>query len=236
VSVLCVYAIVSRSRQAPGTTGLTGERLRRITVAGLDAIVGRMSRVPAARAATLRRYDAIERALARRHPAILPARFGTAVADADELALRLRPGRDALRDALRLVRGRVQMTIRLFEPADRTIGRGARARSARARSPRASALATTGVEYLKGRAADLARQRELPELAPLRMAVAKWVRAERTERHERGRVIGSAYHLIPRGAAVAYQRAIGRAALDEGVTTIVSGPWPPYAFANIDQW
>ena len=51
------------------------------------------------------------------------------------------------------------------------------------------------------------------------------------ERQERGRLIGSVYHLIPRGAVSAYQRSLERAALDAGRTTIVSGPWPAYAFA-----
>jgi len=51
------------------------------------------------------------------------------------------------------------------------------------------------------------------------------------ERQERGRLIGSVYHLIPRSAVSAYQRSLERAALDAGRTTIVSGPWPAYAFA-----
>jgi len=40
------------------------------------------------------------------------------------------------------------------------------------------------------------------------------------------------YHLIARGAVPAYRRAIERAALDADLTTVVSGPWPPYAFTE----
>ena len=73
----------------------------------------------------------------------------------------------------------------------------------------------------------------IPGAEPLRTAVARWVRAERVERHDRGRLAGSLYHLIPRGSAAAYRRAVERAALDERLTIVVSGPWPPYAFADL---
>jgi hypothetical protein len=84
---------------------------------------------------------------------------------------------------------------------------------------------------LRARAADARRRREVPEFAPLAAAVRRWIKAERMERQERGRLIGSVYHLIPRGAVSAYQQSLERAALDAGLTTIVSGPWPAYAFA-----
>jgi hypothetical protein len=73
---------------------------------------------------------------------------------------------------------------------------------------------------------------QIPGAEPLRAAAARWVRAERRERHDRGRLVGSLYHLIARRSAGPYRRAIERAALDAGLTTIVSGPWPPYAFTE----
>jgi Gas vesicle synthesis protein GvpL/GvpF len=38
---------------------------------------------------------------------------------------------------------------------------------------------------------------------------------------------------VPRGAVPAYRRALARAAGDAGLTIVVSGPWAPYAFADI---
>jgi hypothetical protein len=73
---------------------------------------------------------------------------------------------------------------------------------------------------------------QIPGSEPLRAAVKKWVRAERVERHDRGRLAGSIYHLVPRGAAVAYRTSLQRAALAADITVVVSGPWPPYAFAD----
>jgi hypothetical protein len=84
---------------------------------------------------------------------------------------------------------------------------------------------------LRARAETARRRRQLPEFGPLADAVTRWVKAERMERQERGRLIGSVYHLIPRSAVAPYRRSLERAALAAGVTTVVSGPWPAYAFA-----
>ena len=85
-----------------------------------------------------------------------------------------------------------------------------------------------GRQFLQRRAVEL----QIPGAEPLCAAVRKWVRAERIERHDRGRLTGSMYHLIPRGAPAAYRGALQRAALTADLTIVVSGPWPPYAFAG----
>jgi hypothetical protein len=70
----------------------------------------------------------------------------------------------------------------------------------------------------------------VPAFAPLRAAVRRWIRDERVEKHDR---VASIYHLVPRGSIDRYTSAIERAAREAGVRMIVSGPWPPYAFADI---
>ena len=87
---------------------------------------------------------------------------------------------------------------------------------------------TTGTEYLRRRMGET----QLPGATILRQAVARWVRAERSERHARGQLAGSLYHLVPRRAVPAYRRALVSAATEAGLTTVVSGPWPPYAFTD----
>jgi hypothetical protein len=44
--------------------------------------------------------------------------------------------------------------------------------------------------------------------------------------------IATVYHLVPRASAEAYRRALARHAADAGVRVVISGPWPPYAFAD----
>lgn len=221
---LCVYALVSGSAGTLRATGIAGERLRQVRVAGVEVVVGVMPRPPRLHAAALRRYDRVMRELMETHSSVLPARFGTCADSPDELARAVRDRREAIRRSLRLVRNRAQMTLRLFTPAEDPIeARPAfRLESEREYGP------TQGTEYLRTRAREL----QIPAAAPLRAAVRKWVRAERVERHEGSRLAGSIYHLIPRGAAPAYRRAMERAALRAGLTTVVSGPWPPYAFTE----
>ena len=167
--------------------------------------------------ANLRRYDRVVRELAARFPAMLPARFGPSV-DENELTFILSSRRASLARALTTVRGRVQMTIRVFprgEAEDRAI----------ARSQDEPAAVVTGRDYLAGRAR---AARAVAGFEPIRAAVARWVRDERVER--RGGV-SSVYHLIPKSSADAYRRAVQAAAASAGLRLTVSGPWPPYAFA-----
>ena len=167
--------------------------------------------------ANLRRYDRVMRELAARFPAILPARFGPAV-DEDELMFILSSRRESLTRALAMVRGRVQMTIRVLPRGgaeDRAI--------AQAREERAGAM--TGRDYLAGK---VRAARAVAGFEPVRAAVTRWVRDERVER--RGGV-SSVYHLIPRASAGAYRRAVQASAASAGLRLTVSGPWPPYAFA-----
>jgi len=158
------------------------------------------------------------RELAARFPALLPARFGTSV-DEDELMFILSTRRASLARALIAVRGRVQMTIRVLARAtaeDRGI----------MPVPEEPAGAVTGRDYLAGKAR---AARAVAGFEPVRAAVARWVRDERVER--RGGV-SSVYHLIPRSSTVAYRRAVRTAAASSGLRLLVSGPWPPYAFAD----
>jgi hypothetical protein len=84
----------------------------------------------------------------------------------------------------------------------------------------------SGTRYLE----DRRRARKLPELDPLRTALQSLVRAERTERHSEPGLLASVYHLIDKGRAADYARAVETARLD-GLRVLVSGPWPAWSFA-----
>ena len=183
----------------------------------LAAVVSDRPRASAS-SANLRRYDRVMCELAARFPAILPARFGTVVEES-ELMFILSSRRAALGRALTRVRGRVQMTIRVLSRGDAE-GR------ALAKAEEAGGGAVTGRDYLAGKAR---AGRAVAGFEPVRAAVSRWVRDERVER--RGGV-SSVYHLIPRSSTVAYQHAVQAASASTGLRLIVSGPWPPYAFAD----
>ena len=208
-----VYALISGRLPRTFTTS-RGERLRVVRRGTLAAVVsdrpGRSSSP-----ADLRRYDRVVRELAVRFPALLPARFASSV-DEHELMFILSTRRASLARALAMVRGRVQMTIRVLPDGEA---------KNRVTAEPVSAAALTGRSYLAGKAR---AARSVPGFEPVRNAVARWVRDERVER--RG-VVSSVYHLIPRSSADAYRRAVQASAASAGLRLTVSGPWPPYAFA-----
>jgi hypothetical protein len=203
-----VYALASQ----PPRRRITGERLRSVTVARVTAIVADVRRVPSPTHANAIRYDAVIRELTAAVPSLLPVRFGTVMSD-DELAFVLKSRSASLRAALRHVSNRAQMTVRVF---------GVKSEIPNRKSP----IPMSGGDYLRERAA----RARVPELDPLREAVRRWVRDEQVEKRER---IVTIHHLVPRAAVDAYRRAFERAAAEQQRRLLISGPHPPYAFAEI---
>jgi gas vesicle protein GvpL/GvpF len=222
-----VYALIASSSSRVIGSGMSGERLRAIRAGRITALVGELRRAPKPTMTNLRRYAMVIGKAAAQTPAILPVRFGTGMADLDEVTFVLRSRQDTLRRRLRAVRGRAQMTLRVVS------GRSGRSGSDPGDNPSSGSdpgdESTQGTQYLQQRAITAARAREIPGFAPIRVAVKRWVKDERVEK--RGGVI-TVNHLIPRSSVSAYRSALERAAERAGLRVIVTGPFPPYAFAE----
>jgi hypothetical protein len=213
MSVLCLYAAVLSAR--PGR-GIAREALAAIERDGYSIVAGAMPGVPEPTAVALRAYDRVVRRLAAATDAIVPFRFGTIVSPSD-LDAAIAPIEDALREALALVRGREQMTLRLFGDGD---------------VARPRARATKGALYLASRAASADAA---DAIARLRRALGRLVRAEVVERHD-GPLRVSLYHLVDRGRAADYRARVDRASRAIApLRAHVTGPWAPYAFGG-DAW
>jgi hypothetical protein len=220
-SFLYLYAIVDEEPAAPLGEGIAGEPLRLVRRGRIPAaVVSDLGERPRPDAELLKRQDAVVRRLAEIFAALLPARFGETFADEGELAEQIGPRAEDLAAALVLVRGCVQMTLRVFgeplavpESADEVAG-------------------GPGTRHLEARRRERERSRSLPEIDPLREILRPLLRAERMERHGAGQLLGTAYHLVPRGQTDAYLAALetGKERLG-GHRVAASGPWPPYAFA-----
>jgi hypothetical protein len=148
--------------------------------------------------------------------AVLPFRFGSVAPDGAALRTMLEPATAGVAKALQLVDGCVQYTLRVYgepagkEPEDASTGPGTR---------------WLGVRL---------RARRVPEIAPVTTATAKYVRATRAERHDRAPLLASVYHLVSKNDARAYRAALARGARElDGVEVKPSGPFPPYAFAEL---
>lgn len=213
---LYLYALVGRPVRRPLGRGLGGEALRLIEVARLLVVAGRIHNAPRVTPTALRRHDATVRRLAGRTDAVLPIRFGTVVGDRLALARALAPRAAGLREALALVAGHEQMTLRVYGEAVTTSDESA------------TESAGAGQRYLARRL----RARRAPEVDPVRRALRGLVSAERIERHERPPLLASVYHLVRRGDSKRYLAAVAAASARlAGVRVSPSGPWPAYAFA-----
>jgi len=213
---LYLYALVGRPVRRPLGRGLGGEALRLIEGARLLVVAGRIGDAPRVTPTALRRHDATVRRLAGRTDAVLPIRFGTVVGDRLALARALAPRAAGLREALALVAGHEQMTLRVYGEAVTTSDESA------------TESAGAGQRYLERRL----RARRAPEVDPVRRALRGLVSAERIERHERPPLLASVYHLVRRGDSKRYLAAVAAASARlAGVRVSPSGPWPAYAFA-----
>ena len=213
---LYLYALVGRPVRRPLGRGLGGEALRLIEVARMLVVAGRIDNAPRVTPTALRRHDATVRRLAGRTDAVLPIRFGTVVGDRLALARALAPRAAGLREALALVAGHEQMTLRVYGEAVTTSDESA------------TESAGAGQRYLER----CLRARRAPEVDPVRRALRGLVSAERIERHERPPLLASVYHLVRRGDSKRYLAAVAAASARlAGVRVSPSGPWPAYAFA-----
>lgn len=217
--VLYLYGLVDGEPPGPLGEGLAGEPLRQVHCGSFAAVVGDLPRKPEPDRATLQAQDAVVRRLAEIFTALLPARFGEAFADEAVLRDRIAGQAAGITESLALVRGCVQMTLRVFGDPEPTKESGE------------DLAGGPGARYLEARRREHERSRSLPEIDPLREALRPLLRAERIERRETGPLLGTAYHLVPRERTDAYLAALEEAGERIGGRRVAaSGPWPPYAF------
>lgn len=205
-----LYAIVLEAPRALRdlAQGARGEPLRTVPFDGFSALAGEAP--PPLSVEALRAHEAAVRRIAEVCEACLPARFGAAAQDEEALRRELSGRAAEVQEALALVRGREQMTLRVHGPG----------------APATPGGTASGTRYLEERR----RARKLPELDPLRALLADLIRAERLERHSEPGLLASVYHLVDRGASARYREAVEGARL-EGLRLALSGPWPAWSFA-----
>ncbi len=245
---LRLYAVVLAAPAGDLGLGAEGEPLRAVRSGAITALVGETAGAPSIGEDALRRHDAVVRRLAAEIDPLLPARFGEVAVSEEALQRTLEPRAGELAAALARVAGCVQMTLRVFGNPDRWEPPRPNGATSAEPAPEAEAAPTVpplpeassfealtgpGTHYLRERRRAADQARSLPEIAALRAALAPLLRAERIERHTAGRLLATAYDLVPRADASRYAALVQEAASRPGpVRLALSGPWPPYAFAT----
>jgi microcompartment protein CcmK/EutM len=216
--MLYLYALAAGLGDVADVKGVQGEPLVLVPFQDAVTVAGEITAVPSLDAIALKAQDALVRQLHDRSAALLPMRFGTTTADVDALR---RSIDSRLLDRLAAVTHREQMIVRIVGAEG--------AESAERASSAESAGAVTGTAYLVARAKASQPSDEMRAIAESAAAIACDVRLEAANRH---RVHGSIYHLIERGKADEYRRAVELAAARlPHVRVVITGPSPAYAFA-----
>lgn len=209
--------------------GAQRERLQVLRQGKVVAIFGETKKPSRPEPAALLAHDAVIRRLHAELDGVLPARFASHQPRSAILAIL--ESREALfRQSLQDVRGAEQMVLRVFAPEK--MGTGYFLGSPKVACPpfdAGSPALGPGAKYLQTRFAEHVASRTIPELEPLRAELSKLVRTERVRRSDSPEgLLGTVYHLVPRGRLARYQRLVTRP--DLPVRLVVRGPFPPYAF------
>jgi hypothetical protein len=213
-----VYVFALTGRAIPSFT-VDKHRVEFIDLGGVHAAIERLTERPTVSETSLRTQHDIVMRIFDNIADVVPARFG-ALIEEGELRDILAARRSLIQDALTLVRGRVQMTVRFREAPE----------SMPARKPFGANGAMSGTAYLEARRS--AARTMMPVLAGVvSTAVADMTIAERSEPATE-RTHAALYHLIDRSRVVRYSDALSRL---QSPAISVSGPWPPFAFAP-DLW
>lgn len=216
--MLYVYAFAERPATLPEVDGIGGSGLAVEPVGDIDAVVSDVDgeSVGASEEAILAHARVVE-ALAERCDAVLPARFGRGYADAESLRRAAAPRVGDLREALELVRGSVELGIRVLAPA-RPQRRGATA---------------SGREYMVTRLEARRRAEQVAEQldAPLGAIARAGTRSVSVT----PQLLLTAAYLVDRADVDRFRATVERLQHEHPDLTIAcTGPWPPYSFATVE--
>ena len=216
---LHLYAIVDRRPRSAEALGKgIARRPLSLVRAGGAYVVVELAEPREPTPAALVAYDRVIRRIARLVPSVLPLRFGSTAADRAALQALIGPLAGSLARAFERVRDAVQFTLRVRGRRDSAM-------------PASAITGGPGTRWLVER---LARH-QVPEIASVTDATRPFVREARAVRHDRGTHFASVYHLVARDDVSGWRSALARSSkeLPRGITLTTTGPWPPWAFAEL---
>lgn len=156
------------------------------------------------------------------HGAVLPLRFGSTVADEEELATILAERREEFSTALDRVRNAVELGVR------------ARLREGAVEvpAPVAAEAAGAGTLYMRERLESERRRAATSELIHERLESL----SRRSTRRPAGADAFTAAYLVDRGRVDAFRKCVDELCTQvEGATIVCTGPWPPYSFSSAEE-
>ena len=211
------------------TTGISGAPVGLLKIDNLAVLISDtdIDVVPVTKENALA-HAAVVRSLLD-HTTPLPFRFGTLVTE-QQLRNYVSARKPALEKKLAHVRGCVEMSVKIIWEAP--TGKTTEAPKAELQGAGTTFLAEKQRELL----GDEQRAKHAAEISGwLREAVSGLTRDEQVTVWPSDRLLLSAAHLVERGNIPLYRAQIAEARKNRPeLHFLVSGPWPPYSFANIE--
>lgn len=225
---LYAYCFTGDNEAPESLTGIGGSQVRSLRLGEFSILVSDFSAdaVPVNRHNVLAHAAVIQSVLARTTP--LPFRFGTLVAE-QQLRNYVTAKGPALAAKLENVRGCIEMNTKVIWQSEGVVAKRVQEVNDK---PGTTFLAQKRREIL-GSETRIAEAKRV--VAWLEQHVGEIVRDERIEEGRTEKLIVAAAHLVERGALEQYRARLKAAR--EGrpqLHFLVSGPWAPYSFANID--
>jgi Gas vesicle synthesis protein GvpL/GvpF len=225
--VYCLVEDITTLDQPPH--GISNAPVRTLPIDNLTVLVSDIDTdtVPITRDNALAHATVVRSVL--RHTTPLPFRFGTLVTE-QQLRSYISARKPALETNLELVRGCVEMSVKIIwkvstndegeQPSEEKQGVGARFLQERRQK-------MLGDEQRAAHAAEIS--------AWLHESVTSLTRDERVTLRPSERLVLAAAHLVERTKIKQYREKIVEArAKRPELHFLLSGPWPPYSFANIE--
>jgi hypothetical protein len=208
--VIYLYAVVDELASLPDAPGIDGAALKRRRAGDFDLVVSEHAgEVEPTEDAVLAHARVVEELLPLAG-AVLPARFGVGFEDEASLERAVGDRAAALEESLDRVRGRVEVGVRVI-------------------GDQAAPPAETGREYLEARQRQLARIDELHESLAARALAS-------TRGNSRGQLVMSGAYLVDPEGIPEFQKAVGALQSEHPqLTFALTGPWPPYSFAEVGE-
>jgi hypothetical protein len=221
---LLLYAVTDDLHPGPrDARGIHGRPLRLVCSRGLAAVVEGLPARPAVSVSALEAFAAVTGGLAELGT-ILPARFGTMVADESAAEAALEQQAEVLHRCLARVRDAVEYGLRALTDATSRAAEDATGARERPVGPGA------GTAYLMGRVASDRRRQEV--LARITSAVGDLSRAYRERPdHPHGVTVAC---LVDRRDTGSFLTAVQRlrCELAPDAQLVWTGPWAPFSFST----
>ena len=213
------------------TLGISGAPVRLLKTDDFSVLVSELDAdsVPVTRENALAHAAVVRSILGRTTP--LPFRFGTVVTE-QQLLSYLSARKPALESKLASVRGCIEMSVKIiWETSDEQ----PEPRDEDQRSEQGAGT-TFLAEKRRQILGDEHRAAEAAKISTwLREALSELIRDEHVTLRPTDRLVLSAAHLVERGKITQYREKLADMRQNRPeLHFLLSGPWPPYSFANIE--